>query len=232
MMFSCVVASVSAQNQKQSEIARVELAFAGKSLDEINSWLTAMRPPAVDPADKLLLMRELPFCTPANRIENPRELDRLRKRLVPVLKLYARDGVVDLVLFRDPRPIVYSRAGVVVAISTEVLKIVGEDDAALAGIIAHELAHEYVALQLLQALQAKDLGKIRELELFCDGVAVVMMLDLGLDPARYGQILETIANHSQAAAVLNNGSNSHPEVAARRRVISDLSARFKKALHR
>jgi predicted Zn-dependent protease len=112
---------------------------------------------------------------------------------------------------------------VVLVISTEVLKIVGSDDAALIGLVAHELAHEYVAMQMLSALRSGDLSRIRELELFCDAVATVVLFNLGLDPAHYARVLRRIATHSQAAAALNDGSNSHPAIAARLKVISDVS---------
>jgi Zn-dependent protease with chaperone function len=213
-----------AQNQKESEIARVESAFAGKSLSEINVALAAICPEPVSRSDKSQLMSDLPLVTAKNRVEDHRQLDGLRSRLEPTLKLYARYGVVDLILFRDPRPIVYSKPGVVVVISTEVMKIAGDDDAALVGIVAHELAHEYVALQMLRAVRSGDLTKIRELELFCDAVAVVVLLDLGLDATRYGRALRSIATHSQATAELNNGSSTHPAIDARLKVISDISA--------
>ena len=186
-----------------------------------------MRPAAVSQADKELLMSELPLITSANRIRDQYQLERLRARALPVLKFYERDRIVELIVFKDARPIVYSKPGVMIAISTEVLKIVGPDDAALAGIIAHESAHEYVAMQFLSAVQAQDLERFRELELFCDAVAVVVLLDLGLDPSRYAQIVRRLANHSKAAAILNDGSNSHPAVGARLRLILDITVSLK-----
>ena len=169
-----------------------------------------MRPEAVSQTDKSLLMRELPLVNAHNRVEDGRQLVRLYARVETTLELYKRHGIVDLVIFRDSRPIVYSKPGVVLVISTEVLKIVGSDDAALIGLVAHELAHEYVAMQMLSALRSGDLSRIRELELFCDAVATVVLLNLGLDPAHYASVLRRIATHSQAAAALNDGSNSHP----------------------
>jgi Zn-dependent protease with chaperone function len=224
MVFSPGMSLALAQNPTESEIAHAEFAFAGKSLTEINVVLAAKRPPPVSPANKSKLMRNLPLVTARNRVEDQRELDGLHSRLQRTLNFYARSGVVDLILFRDSRPIVYSKPGVVVVISNEVMKIVGDDDAALVGIIAHELAHEYVALQMLRALQSGDLTKIRELELFCDAVAVVALLNLGLDPRSYARALQRIATHSQASAQLNNGSRSHPAIEARLKVISDISA--------
>lgn len=93
--------------------------------------------------------------------------------------------------------------------------------------MAHELAHEYVAMDLLQATQSGNLGRIRELELFCDAVAAVVLLDLKLDPGAYARALRRIANHSKESAKLNNGENSHPAVHARLRLISDISALFR-----
>ena len=223
MAFNCGILSPAAQDQKQNEIARVESVFTGRSLSEINLALAAMLPEAVSQTDKSVLMRELPLVNAHNRVEGGQKLIRLYARVETTLKLYKRHGIVDLVIFRDSRPIVYSKPGVVLVISTEVLKIVGSDDAALSGVVAHELAHEYVAMQMLSAIRAGDLSKIRELELFCDAVAVVVLLDLGLDPAHYGKALKRIATHSQAAAALNDGSDSHPAIAARLKIISDVS---------
>jgi Zn-dependent protease with chaperone function len=213
-------------SQQNREISRVESWFTGKSLAEINSALTRLRPEIVTQSDKAILMRNLPLVNADNRIEDRRQLDTLNARLARTLKFFERDQIVELIIFRHPQPIVYSKPGVVVVISTEILKIVGSDDAALNGVVAHELAHEYVALEILEALQSRSLSRIRELELFCDAVAVVVMLDLQFDPARYARALKRIATHSQKSAKLNNGENSHPAVGSRLRVISDISAMF------
>jgi len=227
MVLSFGVSAVFAQDQKEIEISRAESGFTGKSLAEINLALARMRPEPVSQSDRVILTSSLPFLTDRNRVEDTRQLALLYARIEKTLRFCQRYGVVDLILFRHPEPIVYSRAGVVLAISTEVLKIIGNDDAALAGIVAHELAHEYVALQMLSAIRSGNLSGIRELELFCDAVAVVVLLDLGLDPANYSRALKRIARHSKAATVLNDGSSTHPAIELRLQVISDISNIFK-----
>jgi Zn-dependent protease with chaperone function len=207
------------------EISRVESWFKGKSLVEIDAALTRLRPEAVSQSNKALLMKDLPLVNAGNRIHDERQIGLLRARLDRTLKLFERDQVMELIIFRNPQPIVYTKPGVVLVISTEILKIAGNDDA-LVGVVAHELAHEYVAMDFLKALQSGNLPRIRELELFCDAVAVVVLLDLGFDPAQYAQVLRSIANYSKAAEELNNGENSHPAVEARLRVIADISALF------
>jgi Zn-dependent protease with chaperone function len=225
LLTACIVgaASTFAQAANEAEIARVESRFVGKSLSQITLALAAMRPDPVSRLDKAIVMRELPMITERNRVASPRQLDRLYARLETTLRFYHRYGVVDLVIFRDPRPIIYSMSGVVLVISTEVLKIVGDDDGALAGMVAHELAHECVAMEMLQAFKTGDLARMRELELFCDAAAVVALLDLDFDPDRYANALKRIASHSPATAFLNDGSISHPAIDARLRLISDIS---------
>ena len=50
-----------------------------------------------------------------------------------------------------------------------------------AALVAHEIGHEYVWLEYRQAEQRHDHARIRELELRCDGVAVLTIRRLGLD---------------------------------------------------
>lgn len=211
------------QDQQDREISVVESAFKGKSLAEVNTALSRLRPAAVSLTDKTILLRDLPLVNDDNRIKDQGQIDLLRSRLASTLQFFERDQIVELIIFRHTQPIAYSKPGAVVIISTEILKIVGSDDAALIGIVAHELAHEYVAIGFLEALQSRNLSRIRELELFCDAVAVAVMLNLGFDPAQFAKALRTIATHSEAAAELNSGQNSHPALNARLRVISFIS---------
>lgn len=212
--------------QQKSEIARVESWFTGKSIAQIKSDLARLRPEAVNPSDKAFLMKNLPLVNAENRTRDQRQLDELHARLERTLRLFERRGVVEVILFRHKEPIVYSKPGVVTLISTEVLKTVGDDDAALNGVIAHELAHELVAIDLYQATKSGNNVRLRELELFCDAVAVVVLLDQKLDPAGFAHALRRITSHSEASAKLNNGESSHPAVEVRLQVISDISALF------
>ena len=210
--------------QREEELARVKASFAGKSLADINSQLASMRPQAVSDSDKKKLLEALPLVTAANRVTDRKRLERLAARLQPAFKLHDRADVEELIVFNDPRPIVYNKPGAVVVLSTEVLKIAGDDDAALVGVVAHELAHEYVAMPMLNALRASDDGKIRELELFCDAVAVVTIVSLRMNPNSYCKVLKRICRHSKAASTLNDGSSSHPSLETRLKLIAGIEA--------
>ena len=60
--------------------------------------------------------------------------------------------------------------------------------------------------------------------MFCDAVAVVTLVTLQQDPARYGRALGRICTHSKAAAAMNDGSGTHPALATRLRVIAEVGA--------
>src|SRR5262245_16447009 len=226
LLLACSLSASSAfaQGKAEVEIGRVKASFAGKSLADIISALASMRPEAVSESDKKTLLENLPLVTATNRVSDRKQLEHLVARLQGTLKLHDRAGIVEIIVFNDRRPIIYNKPGVVIVLSSEVLKIVGDDDAALVGVVAHELAHEYVAMPMLHALRAGDNVKIRELELFCDAVAVVTILSLQMNPNPYSKALERICKHSQAAASLNDGSSTHPSVDARLKLIDEFTA--------
>jgi Zn-dependent protease with chaperone function len=211
------------QGKTEEQIAHVKAYFVGKSLADINSALASMRPEAISESDKKKLLENLPLVTAANRVSDRKRLEHLVARLQVTLKLHDRAGIVEIIVFNDPRPIVFNKPGVVIVLSTEVLKIVGGDDAALAGVVAHELAHEYVAMPMLYALRATNDVKIQELELFCDAVAVVTLLSLHMNPNSYSKALAKICRHSQAAVSLNDGFSSHPSLDARLKLIAEIT---------
>lgn len=224
LAFSLWASSAFAQDLADRQIAEIKADFAGKSLADVNAALARIRPMKVTESDKKVLLQDLPLVTSTNRVSDHRQLDRLAARLRVVLELQDRAGVVDLILFRDPRPIIYNKPGVVVVLSTQVLEIVGNDDAALVGVVAHELAHEYVAILFQNAVKAHDQARLRRLELFCDAIAVTTLLNLKLAPAGYGKALERICTHSQSAAELNDGSGSHPALAVRLKLIGEIQS--------
>ena len=228
LLLACCLwtSSALAQINPQDQIARVKGSFVGRSLDDIHRILASKWPPAVSDSERKILLQDLPLVTASNRIYDPVQLGQLAARLRGVLSFYNRLGVVEVIVFNDDRPIVYNKPGVVVVLSTEVLKIVKDDDAALAGVVAHELAHELTAMSMLDALQRRDHALARELELFCDAVVVVMLLAMRMEPDRYGKALERICRHSQAASVLNEGSGTHPSPAVRLKLIAEIKSLF------
>ena len=100
------------------------------------------------------------------------------------------------------------------------------NDQARSGVIAHELSHEYFALQFLEAYQAHNCEKMRIIELLCDVFATITMIQLKMDPDRYAEALRKIVHNSKASEQLNDGNKEMPSLDARLQVISEIKKQF------
>ncbi len=141
-------------------------------------YLESIRPGQLSPELKAKLIAILP----KQDIINPsaQGWDKLAA-LEPILKYYARSSVLDLKVIRMGQAVVLFLAGAAVVISQEALDLLTTKE--LQAIIAHELGHEYFWNEWQQARLNKQYEKMQEIELRCDGMAVMTMNQLGLDPS-------------------------------------------------
>lgn len=103
-----------------------------------------MPEPVIDAKLRQGIIDSLPAFVSKLRV-NDRALEMsLRKVLNPVLALYGRENLYDLVVVRHSTPLIFSDSGVVIVITTGALMEVKNDDELL-GVIAHEVGHEYFA---------------------------------------------------------------------------------------
>jgi hypothetical protein len=92
-------------------------------------------------------------------------------------------------------------------------------DEEMRGIVAHELAHEYVWDERVKAKAAKDGKLMRECELFCDAVAAFTLKEIGDDPASYGRIIERLTIVGiNAGSATRHESDTHPSLDARKKL--------------
>lgn len=207
-------------------VARTLATFGGRPVDGVFDYLDRLRPAPVSIGDKPALLRDVPLVTAGTRVNDPEKLERLRRVVRPALALHRRAEVIEIVIFRHDHPVALNRAGVVVAVSTTFLKVAGGGEAALVGAISHEAAHEYVAAEMLKAMRAEDLSRVRELELFCDAVAVATLVALDLNPRGYADLLGRLTRFSPEAARLNAGEHGMPSLGTRLKLIEEFGARL------
>jgi len=67
----------------------------------------------------------------------------------------------------------------VILVSANVLPLLNREE--FAALVAHEIGHEYVWADYWRAERRHDHARIRELELRCDGIAIVTLRRLGLE---------------------------------------------------
>jgi hypothetical protein len=88
--------------------------------------------------------------------------------------------------------------------------------------VAHEIGHEYVWADYLEAARRNDDRRLKELELVCDGVAILTMRRAGIDPAALVTAAEKIARF--------NGVSTGPSANGHRYPTDDERRRFAQAI--
>src|SRR5689334_12681241 len=135
--------------------------FRDKTLNDCVQYMDRLRPKALT-ADEKKILKAYGFdlITKQTEINDPALLDELYQKTKRVLEFHHRAGIVEYLLFKNHDPVLMTKAGAFIAISNRALKVVKEDEG-LSGIIAHELSHEYFAMQFLEARNAGDYQKLR-----------------------------------------------------------------------
>ena len=83
----------------------------------------------------------------------------------------------------------------VLLITREALELLDRDE--LLAVAAHELGHDYVSDEYEEAQERGDNLRLQELELRCDGIAVITMDRLGVDVARLVSAATALRRHNQ-----------------------------------
>jgi Zn-dependent protease with chaperone function len=108
-----------------------------------------------------------------------------------ILDYHDRDGAVDIKVIRVFQACVGFHARSVILISERALWLLSAEE--LQALAAHELGHDYFWDEYALARAQDETQWIRELELRCDGVAVITLTDLGLDPKNLISAINKIA---------------------------------------
>ena len=111
----------------------------------------------------------------------PSEKDELKLAAIRrIIAYHDRTGAIDIKVIRVPQALIGFHARSVLLISKPALGLLSEGE--LQALAAHELGHDYFWDEYEQARRELDTRRIQELELRCDGVAVITLVNLGLNP--------------------------------------------------
>lgn len=119
--------------------------------------------------------------------------------LEPLLAFHGRLGLIDVKVVDAGYAFAGIHAGVVLLLTREALTLVNARE--LQAIAAHELAHEYFRHEYGAALEARDHIRLQEIELRCDGLAVMTLRELGLDPLHLVRAAAKFTRHNQRLGV-------------------------------
>ena len=161
----------------------------------------------------------------------------LKAVLKPVLAYHRREQMPIIVVYADQaKAMLVDRLAII--ITTKMMAIASDTE--IRGIVAHELAHEYIWDERKKARLTKDEKLMQECELFCDAVAAFTLKEIGDDPASYGRILEriTLINFAASFAASNKSASltagsaipreasTHPPLRARKKLNKFLCQRL------
>lgn len=204
-----------------TEAAKAVARLGFFSPTSIRERLQQMRQPAYLPGS--LAVNKLVEAQDLSVAHNQR-VDHLKAALQPVLAYHGRSSMPIFVLWSDkPQASLVERA--VIIITTRLLNNTSDEE--IRGIVAHELAHEYVWNEHRQARVTNDERLMRECELFCDVVTAFTLKELGDDPASYGRLLErmTIIGLTAGSAT-SKEVDTHPSLDARKKLNKFLCQRL------
>ena len=176
----------------------------GRGLDE---YLKSIRPPPLPPDLKAYVMARLPRAPEVK----PSASGRVKlATLGPILNYHGRSSMYEFKVGRIGKAYVGLYACAAVLISEEALDLLTAEE--LQAVIAHEMGHEYFWDEYQLSDQNKQYQTVQELELRCDGIAIITLSQLGLDPARLMSAVAKIRKFNERAGTLEERAYAYPSL--------------------
>ena len=180
--------------------------------------LETARPTPVSAGDKARILSSLPETGEITNL-NAQGIHKLAA-LTRVLR--ATDSVYVVKVIAVPQAAIGLHARTVLLISEAALILLSADE--LQALVAHQFGQEDVWLEYERAFGLADRNRLKELELVCDGIALVTLHGLGMDPSRLIAGVDKIGrfNRERFGTAVNEGS--YPTLAQRRAFARALTA--------
>lgn len=185
--------------------------------------LDKARPQPVNSEYKASVLNSLPKEGRITKLNEP----QLRKlsSLDAILQLHQRQTVYEYVVFKAV-PLPYAFIGlnhrVALLISDTALDLLNVEE--LQASVAHEVGHEYVWAEYLEAEKGNDERRLKELELICDGIAILTLKRTGLSAAPLLSAAEKVATYNRLSTGPAANANRYPTSDERKRLANAVRA--------
>lgn len=183
-------------NGVQSPFDRAVRYFEAKP--DFDDYLRTIRPAPISIAQKtrlLSMIRQEDIVEPS--VERRVKLDSLH----PILAYHDRTNI-EVKILRLGLAWAGFLEGAAVVISEAAIDVLTVEE--LQGVVAHELGHQYFAIEYAAARQDKQFDTVKEVELRCDAVAIITLKHLGLNPRSLTSGISKITKFNEARGVKNN----------------------------
>ena len=178
------------------------------------------------------ILKNLPPVVIKAKIEDEKLIQDFRKLAGPVLKLYKRDEIYEIIIFRNKTPVMLSDTGIVLVVSSGLIEQVESDDE-LFGYLAHEVGHEFFASYSIYSrhlfklindggrepfLIRKYAEALSLIELQCDAFSVLTLAHLNYNTSAFIEGFERTAKNFPDHKV-----GFHPNDFTRRKLVEGIS---------
>jgi hypothetical protein len=174
-------------------------------------FLKRARPVPVSAEDKARVLSALPL---EGEVTDVSASARQKlAALTKVLRATGRESVYEVKVIDVPQAAIVLHARAVILISESALTLLDADE--LQASVAHEIGHEYVWTERERAFQLADRSRLKDLELMCDGIAIVTLHRLGMDVSRLMAGVQKISRFNRERFGTANNERDYPTLAQR-----------------
>jgi hypothetical protein len=196
-------AADAAQDATSKGPAGTAFAFFGRvDSDDVEAFLTEIRPAPPSAAHKDRVISELP--TEGELRPSAEDLAKLAS-VKPILRLHQRQGAIEIKLIDVKHAFVGLHARTVLLISRDALDLMRAED--VQALAAHEIGHEYFWDEYSRAMTDNDGRRMQELELRCDGIAVLTLRQLALDPEDLVRAVTSLTRYNERLGAVASGDS-------------------------
>ena len=166
--------------------------FSALAAASVASGLESLRPAPIGSDEKRRALARLP---PEGELQpTPDEAAKLSS-LQRVLIYHKRQDVFEAKVIDLPQAGIVLYARSILLISRPALRLLSATE--LQAAVAHEAGHEYFWTEFEHLKDGRDGRPRQELELRCDAIAVLTLLELGLDPAELTSAVRKVTHFNE-----------------------------------
>ena len=195
--------------------------FEGLAARDVDTILRALRPPPVSPAERVRAIALLPA---VGNLRPDRDERAKLATLQTVLVYHERAEVLAIRVIDVPQAAVALHQRAVLLISRPALRLVSATE--LQALVAHEIGHDYFWRDFEDTFTRSDKYGRQELELRCDGIAMLTLIALRFDPVTLTDGLRKVIGFNAAIGPTPH-VDKYPPLRQRERFINAVRERYK-----
>jgi hypothetical protein len=185
---------------------------------DVGAALAGLRPPPLRVEDRVRVLASLPL--EGELHPDAREVIKLAG-IEPILRYHDRVDVVAIKLIDVPQAFIGLHARSVLLVSRPALAMLSA--AELQAFIAHEIGHELFWNEYERAGGRRDTRALQEIELKCDGIAVLTLMALSLDVTMLDSGMRKLTRFNETLGTTVN-ADAYPNLDVRARFVRDVAA--------